>query len=93
MGDSDSKRRMRGSSRGRKTELAGRVGQRATATATRWSLVEPDVQISRIRLSWKSWSGAHARRYTQELQTELLEMIVIRHPFRQSIGALATVML
>jgi hypothetical protein len=68
---------------------AGRVGQRATVAATRCPLVEPDVQISRIRLSWKPWSGAH----TQELQPEPLETIIVRHPFRQSVPALAAMML
>jgi hypothetical protein len=34
-----------------KNYLAGRVGQRATVDATHCPLVEPDVRISRIRLS------------------------------------------
>jgi hypothetical protein len=56
-------------------------------------LVEPDVQISRIRLSWKPSSAALAWCEPQELQTKPLEVRIIAGSLRQLVRALAAMML
>ncbi len=77
-------------------DKAGRVGEKATpAGATHSPLVEPDVRMSRIRLSWKHQAeGMHrfpiasAKRVSQQLQPQALEMGVEAHPFRRAEGPL-----
>ena len=59
--------------------MAGRVGGDQSAPP----LVEPDVQISRIRLSSKTLvSGLSRGLKPEELKTEPLEVGVVSHAFR-----------
>jgi len=75
------------------TFFVGRVEGEARRKPTSSPLVEPDVRISRIRLSQKRSAESTRRQLhgpgSEKLQPETLKVRIVRDPFRRSEGPLA----